>query len=109
MKTTNQNIKSDQLFAKLQECNSSVAILKVLEEEALAFEQYRKGGWNIQFMGRLKPIVEVLFRLSSKVDLKEGIVSVRLTGYNCSLRKFIIHSADISTSEGHIYWYWSPA
>ena len=74
--TTKQDIKSDQLFAKLQECNSSDAVLKVLEEQALDFEEYRKGGWNVQLMGRLKPIVGILSRLSTNDDLKEGIGSV---------------------------------
>ena len=108
-KKTKKDIKSDPLFAKLQDCNSSDEVFEVLEEQALAFEQYRKGIWKVQLMGRLKPIVEILYRLSSKDDLKECIVSVRLTRYNYSLPKFIIHPADISTSEGHIYWYWSPA
>jgi hypothetical protein len=104
-KKTEKDIKSDPLFAKLQDCNSSDAILKVLEEQALAFEQYRK----VKLMGRLEPIVGILSRLFTNDGLKEGIVSVRLTRYNYSSRKFIIYPADISTSEGHIYWYWSPA
>jgi hypothetical protein len=108
-KKTKNDIKTDPLFAKLQDCNSSDAVLKVLEEQALAFERYRKGDRKVQLMGQLKPIVEILFRLATKDDVKEGIVSVRLTRYNYSLRKFIIRPADISTSEGHIYWYWSPA
>jgi hypothetical protein len=108
-KTTEEDIKSDPLFAKLQDCNSSDAVLEVLKEKALAFEQYRKGDWKAELMGRLKPIVEILSRLSTKDGLKEGIVSVRLTRYNYPLRKFIIHPAGISTSEGYIYWYWSPA
>ncbi len=108
-KKTEKDIKSDPLFAKLQDCNSSDAVLEVLEEQAIAFEQYRKGDWKVQLMGRLKPIVDILSRLSTKDDLKAGIVSVRLTRYDYSLRQFILHPVDISTSEGHIYWCWSPA
>jgi hypothetical protein len=108
-KKTEKDIKSDPLFAKLQDCNSSDAVLKVLEEQGLAFGRYRKGDWKIQLMERLKPIVEILYRFSTRDDLKEGMVSVRPTRYNYSLRKFIIYPVDISTSEGHIYWYWSPA
>jgi len=107
-KKTKKDIKSDPLFAKLQDCKSSDEVLKVLEEQSLSFEQYRKGDRKVQLMRRLKPTVEILCRLSTKDGLKEGIVSVRLTRYNYSLRKFIIHPLDISTSEGHIYWYWSP-
>lgn len=108
VKKTKKNIKTDPLFAKLQDCNSSDAVLKILEEQALDFEVYRKGDRKVQLMRRLEPIVEILFRLSTKDGLKECIVSVRLTRYNF-LRKFIIHSADLSTSESHIYWYWTPA
>jgi len=108
-KKTKKDIKSDPLFAKLQDCNSSEEVLKVLEEQALDFEEYRKGDWKVQFMGQLEPIVEILSRLSTEDNLKEGIVSVRLMRYNYFLRKFIIHPADLSTSEGHIYWYWSPS
>jgi hypothetical protein len=105
-KNTEKDIKSDPLFAKIQDCDSSDAILEVLEKQALAFEQYRKGDRKVQFMRRFTPIVEILYRLSTNDDL---IVSVRLTRYNYPLRKFIILLADISTSEGYIYWYWSPA
>jgi hypothetical protein len=108
-KKTEKDIKSDPLFIKLQDCKSSDAVLEVLGDQALAFEKYRKGDRKVQLMRRLKPTVEILCRLSTKDDSKESIVSVSLTKYKYSLRKFIIHPADISTSEGHIYWYWSPA
>jgi hypothetical protein len=81
-KKTGKDIKSDPLFAKLQGCNSSDEALKVLEEQALAFEQYRKGDWKDQFMKRLKPIVEILSRLSASDGMKDGIVSVRLMIYS---------------------------
>jgi hypothetical protein len=106
---TKNDIKSDLLFAKLQDCNSSDAVLDVLEEKARALKRLQRGDWKHELMGSLKPIVETLFRLSNEDVVKDGIVSVRLTRYKYSLRKFIIHPADISTSEGHIYWYWSPA
>ncbi|KAF8501751.1 hypothetical protein F5888DRAFT_1675081, partial [Russula emetica] len=77
-KKTEKDIKSDPLFAKfqLEDCNSSDAVLKVLEKQALAFEQYREGDRKVQLMRRLKPIVEILSRVSIKGDLKEGIVSI---------------------------------
>ena len=78
-KTTEKNIKTDPLFTKLQDCRSSDAVLKVLEEQALAFEQYRRGDRTAQLMRRLKPIVDILSRLSTNDNLKEGIASVRLT------------------------------
>jgi len=90
-KKTEKDIKSDPLFAKLHDCHSSDAVRDVLEAHALTFKQYREGHWKVQLMRQLKPIVEILSRLSTKDGLKEGIVSVRLTIYNQSLLKFIIH------------------
>lgn len=107
-KKTEKDIKLDPLFAKIQDCKSSDAVLKVLEEQALAFEKYRKG-WKDKLVGRLEPIVDILSRLFIKFDLEGIIVSVRLMRYSCCLREFIIYLADISTSEGYIYWNWSPA
>jgi hypothetical protein len=75
LEKTGKDIKSDLLFAKLENCNSSDAVLGVLEEQALAFEQYRKDG-KVQLMRRLKPTVDVLLRLSTNDYLKEGIGSV---------------------------------
>ena len=68
-KRTEKNIKSDPLFAELQDCNSSDAVIKVLEDQALAFEKYRQGDRKVQLMRRLKPIVRTLCRLSTKDDL----------------------------------------
>jgi hypothetical protein len=90
-KKAEKNIKTDPLFAKLQDCKSSDEVLKILEEHALAFEQYRKGDRKVQLMRRLEPIVKILYRLSTKDDLKEGIVSVRLTRYNHSSEE-VYHS-----------------
>jgi hypothetical protein len=73
---TKKNIKTDPLFAKFEDCNSSDAVLKVLEEQALAFEKYRKGDRKVQLMRRLKPTVDVLLRLSTNDYLKEGLGSV---------------------------------
>ena len=76
VKKTKKSIKTDPLFVKLQDCNSSDAVLEVLEEQALAFEQYRKGDRKVQLMRLLKPSVDVLLRLSTSDYLKEGIGSV---------------------------------
>jgi hypothetical protein len=73
---TKKDIKTDPLFAKLQDCNSSDAVLKVLEDQVAAFEQYRKGDRKVQLMRRLKPTVDVLLRLSTNDYLKESTASV---------------------------------
>lgn len=73
---TKKDIKTDPLFVRFQDCNSSDIVLKVLEEQALAFEQYRQGDGKVQLMRRLKPTVDILLRLSTNDHLKEGIDSV---------------------------------
>ncbi len=107
MEKTKFDIKTDPLFAKLQDCNSSDAVLKVLEEQALAFGQFREGDRKVQLMRRLEPTLDVLLRLSTNNKLKEGAASVWLMRSVFPLWVFIIHPADISTSEGDIYRYWS--
>ncbi|KAN0113422.1 hypothetical protein V8E52_007703, partial [Russula decolorans] len=73
---TKNDIKSDLLFAKLQDCNSSDAVLDVLEEKARALKRLQRGDWKHELMGSLKPIVETLFRLSNEDVVKDGIVSI---------------------------------
>jgi hypothetical protein len=73
---TKKNIKSDPLFAELQDCKSSDDVLKALENQALAFKEYREGDGKVQLMRRLKPTVNILLRLSTNDYLKEGIGSV---------------------------------
>lgn len=73
---TKKDIKTDPLFAKFQDCNSSDAVLKVLEEHVLSFEQYRKGDRKVQLMRLLKPTVDVLHGLSTNDHLREGMGSV---------------------------------
>ncbi|KAN0113428.1 hypothetical protein V8E52_007709 [Russula decolorans] len=73
---TEKDIKSDPLFDKLQQCNSSDEVLEVLEEQALDFEEYREGDWKVQFMRGVQPIVEIISRLCSKDGLIEGIASI---------------------------------
>jgi hypothetical protein len=106
---TNKDIKLDPLFTKLQDCKSSDNARHVLEEQALAFDEYLEGDWKVQLMGRLEPIVEILYKFSTKDKVKNVLVSVRLMRYNWFSRKFIVHLADVSTGERHNHWYWSPA
>ena len=56
LEKTEKNIKTDPLFAKFQDYNSSDVVIKVLEDQALAFENYQQGDRKLQLMRRLKPI-----------------------------------------------------
>jgi hypothetical protein len=104
---TGKDITTDPLTARLLHCDSSDAILGILQEQAHAFDQFRNGDWKIQLMRRLKPTVDILLGLSTSGVFGEGIGLVRLTKSTYPLRKFIIHPAEISTSESDICRCWS--
>jgi hypothetical protein len=110
LKKTTIDLKTDSLFAKLQDCNSSDSVLNILQEQADAFEQFREGDGKVQLMKRLKPFVDVLLWLSDNDYLKTSLGSVRLARsfiFCRSSSTFIIYPADISTIEGNIYQCWS--
>jgi hypothetical protein len=76
---TGEDIMTDPLTARLLCCDSSDAVLGILQEQAHAFNQYRNGDWKVQLMRRLKPTVDILFGLSTGGVFGEGIGLVRLT------------------------------
>jgi hypothetical protein len=87
---TGKNIATDPLTAKLLPCDSSDAVLAILQEQAHAFNQFRNGDWKVQLMRRLKPTVDILLGLSTSGVFGEGIGLVRPTNLTYHLRKFII-------------------
>jgi hypothetical protein len=100
---TGKDITTDPLTARLLCCDTSDAVLGILQEQAHAFNQYRNGDWKVQLMRRLKPTVDILFGLSTGGVFGEGIGLVRLTKSIFALRKFIIlHLAETSTIESNI-------
>ena len=76
---TGKDITTDPLTARLLCCDSSDAVLGILQEQAHAFNQYRNGDWKVQLMRRLKPTIDILFGLSTGGVFGEGIGLVRLT------------------------------
>jgi len=100
---TGKDITTDPLTDRILCCDSSDAVLSILQEQAHAFNQYRNGDWKVQLMRRLKPTVDILFGLSTGGVFGEGIGLVRLSKSIFALRKFIIlHPAETSTSESNI-------
>jgi hypothetical protein len=89
MKKTKINIKTDPLFAKLQDCQSSDAVLDILQEQAHAFEQFREGDGKVQLMRWLKPFVRSILWLSNNDYSKESPGLVRPTRSTYLLEKFI--------------------
>jgi hypothetical protein len=81
IRKTGTDIAADPLTARFldRKCNSSNAVLEILEEQARAFDQFRKGDWKVQLMRKLKPTVEILFGLSTSGVFGEGMGLVRIT------------------------------
>ena len=104
---TGKDIATEPLTAKLLRCDSSEAILRILQEQAHAFNEFRNGDRKVQLMRWLKPTVEILYGLSTSGVFGEGIGLVRLTKLIYPLRKFIVHPAETSTSTSDICWCWS--
>jgi hypothetical protein len=75
---TGKDIETDPLTARLLHCDSSDAVLEILQEQAHAFNQFRNGDWKVKLMRRLKPTVNILLGLSTSGVFGEGIGLVRL-------------------------------
>ena len=105
---TGKDIATDPLTTSPRSCSSSDAVLGILQEQAHAFNQFRNGDWKVQLMGRLKPTVDILLRLSTSGVFGESIGLVRLAKPSYSLRKFIIHYTENSASASDICWCWTP-
>ena len=82
---TGKDIATDPLAARFLGCKSSAAVLDILEEQARAFDQFRKGDRKVQLMRRLKPTVDILLGLSTSDVLVESISLVRLPRSNYPL------------------------
>jgi hypothetical protein len=76
-KQTGKDIVEHPLSTRLVDCMSPDDVLAVFQEQAQAFEQFRKGDWKVQLMRRLKPLVHVVLALSTSGVLGEGIGLVR--------------------------------
>jgi hypothetical protein len=76
---TGKDIATDPLTTRLLRCDSSDAVLGVLQEQAHTFNQFRNGDWKVQLVRRLKPTVDILLGLSTSGAFGEGIGLVRPT------------------------------
>ena len=76
---TGNDIATNPLTTSLHKCDSSDAVLVILQDQAHAFNQFRNGDWKVQLMRRLKPTVDILIGLSTSGAFGEGIGLVRPT------------------------------
>jgi hypothetical protein len=80
---TGKDIATNLLAARFLECKSPAAVLDILEEQARAFDQFRKG--DRELMKRLRPIVDILLGLTTSDIIVEGTSLVRLPRSNYPL------------------------
>ena len=105
---TGKDIATDPLTASLLPCDSSDAVLAILQEQAHAFNQFRNGDWKVQLMRRLKPTVDIPLGLSTSGVFGEGIGLVRLIKSTYRFQNFIVHSIENSSGKSDICRRWSP-
>jgi len=88
---TGKDVATDPLTVRLLRCDSSDAVLGILQEKAHVFYQHGNGDWNVS-LSRLKSIVDILLGLSTGGDFGEGIGPVGTTKstYNCRRSLFIL-------------------
>jgi len=111
---TGNEITTDPLTAKLRDCNSSGAVLNVLEEQFHSIDHFRRGDADqeVQLMRRLEPIIDILFGLSNVLVFREDIGLVRLTRFElvciCRGSTLLIHSAESFPNKSNICQCWPP-
>jgi hypothetical protein len=82
---TGNNLATHPLATTLETCSSADKVLEVLQGQVHAFEQFRNGDWKMQLMRRLKPVVDILHKLSNSGVLGGSIGLVRRTSFTCFL------------------------
>ena len=75
-KKTKKDLRSHPLLPKLQACNSPDAVLTVLREQILTFDQsHSTSGTNDKLTNWLNPTVNVLYSFSEAIGAGVGLVS----------------------------------
>jgi hypothetical protein len=107
---TGKDVATDPLTVRLLRCDSSDAVLGILQEKAHAFDQCGNEDWNMRIVNprRLESIVDILLGLSTSGVFGEGIGLVRITNYTYLLQVVFIHFAEGVSSESDICWHRPP-
>jgi len=73
-KKTGKNLASDPLLRRLESCRSPDAVIAILREQILGFDQ--SGGGNDRLSNWLNPTVKVLYKFSSAIGEAFSLVSL---------------------------------
>ena len=104
---TGKDLTTDPLTVRLLRCDSSDAVLDILQEKAHVFYQHGNGDWNVS-LSRLKSIVDTLLGLSTSGDFGEGIGPVGTTKPTYPFQTFFIHFSEGISNESDICRYQPP-
>ena len=74
---TGKDIATHPLTVEFNDCDSSDAVLRILEEQAHAFDEFLEGDRKDRLMSRLKPTFDILLGLSTSDVVVDGISLVR--------------------------------
>ena len=74
-KKTGKDLRNHPLADKIDGCDSADSILDIFQEQAEAFDKFRKG--DAELFKWLKPVVKVLHALSTNDVLKDAVTHVR--------------------------------
>ena len=103
-KQTKKDITSHPLADQLKSCDSSNAILTVLQSQVRAFDQSQSA--DERWTKWLDPTVNVLYAFSGFLNTVAGSVSFPDIKLPDALMTFV--ATDISTLDCDFYWDWNP-
>lgn len=105
-KQTGKDLRDHPFSSKIDSCNNTDSIIAIFQEEARAFDEFRKG--DIKLFKWLKPVIQVLHALSTNETLS-GIAS---SVSPATLVIFHLHLdplEGVSSYEGGLLWYQRPS
>jgi fungal STAND N-terminal Goodbye domain len=74
-KQTGKDLRDHPFASKIDSCDNPDSIIAIFQEQARAFDEFRKG--DTKLFRWFKPIIKVLHSLSTNEVLSEGASSVR--------------------------------
>ncbi|KAH9061939.1 hypothetical protein EDB87DRAFT_1821501 [Lactarius vividus] len=95
-KKTGKQLFSHPLATDLQQCDSVDAILAIFQSQAEAFQQFRDGDQSL--MGRIRPVVDVLYTFSGTLGEVAGITFPPAKAIFTGISVLLAAAKDVSAS-----------
>ena len=78
-KQTGKNLRNHPLASEVDSCDSPDSTLRIFQEQAKAFDEFRRG--DTKLFKWLKPVVNVLHALSTNEVLRDSVSHVSLATF----------------------------